>query len=302
MALGSLVQRSAIDFHLIEAIERALTTSRESPPMEGDDWVRVSSMGAVCPREEVICSLYNIHRKERLEGKVIMNFGLGDAVHWLLQNRAFPAACHIVGMWRCTWCGETYGSRATQMVVRPDRCVRCGAIAGEAPRKAGRPNLDVRGDAFLYMEEWVGNGEFKIGGSPDGQMVLGDPENFTNDDITLLEIKSTNDNNYKKYKVAPDLMHIVQAQVYLWLTGYKKAKIVYMNKNGMGTDGMKEHDLDYDEEMIEQVKSIITGVRSGIIERIVPERTLCAHNNCDRAKRCQAAEMCFSNPQEAFKP
>jgi hypothetical protein len=296
LALSTIIRRrkEGVGGSVVELINSALREDRRKHPLREDDWIRASSIGGMCPREEVLCAKHGVVREDVVEGPAGLNFEMGNAVHWLFQNRALAPTGKIIGSWRCTYCGEVYGSRATKLVPRPDLCVRCGAIADDPPRSGGRPNLDVSGQAFLYVEEWIGNEEFKIGGSPDGQMVFGDTSSYRIEDITLLEFKSTNERNYVKYKDAPDFMHVIQAQIYLWLTGYKRAKIIYLNKNGRGTDGISEHDIDFDPEVIEKVKSAIREIRDGIASGQAPPRVICATSTCPRAMACQVRHLCFA--------
>jgi hypothetical protein len=248
----------------------------------------------MCPREEILCSRHNIVREEGIDGLVGIVFAMGHAVHWMLQTRILPASCTFIGQWRCTYCGETYGSRATRMVPRPKSCIRCGAIAGEAPRSLGRPDLSVNSEAFLYVEEWAGDVDHKVGGEPDGQYLEGEyREDYTDDDLVLLELKSANDRNFAELKKSPEFTHVIQAHTYMWLTGYKRAKIIYINKNGYGPTALAEHDISYDEETIVRVQDALKDIRAGLAGGELPERTVCAIRSCPRAKRCRAADACF---------
>ncbi len=180
------------------------------------------------------------------------------------------------------------------MVPRPEFCIRCGSIAGDAPRYNGRPDLSVNANAFLYVEEWCGDIEHKVGGEPDGQYLEGDyREDYTNEDLVLLELKSANDRNYAELKKSPDFTHVIQAHTYMWLAGYRRAKIIYINKNGYGPEAMHEHDIAYDEETIVRVQDALREVRAALGEGDLPERNVCAVRKCPRAKRCKAADVCF---------
>jgi hypothetical protein len=275
-------------------ISAGLHETRVKHPLSEDDWFRASSVGTMCPREEIICAQNNIIREEGIDGLVGIVFAMGHGVHWMFQNLILPRACTLIGQWRCTYCGETYGSRATRMVPRPETCVRCGAVAGDVPRVNGRPDLDVNGGAFLYVEEWAGDPDHRVGGEPDGQFMYGEyNENYTDEDLVLIELKSANDRNYSELKKAPEFTHVIQAHTYMWLTGYKRAKIVYVNKNGYGPAAMHEHDISYDEETIGRVQDALSVIRAGIEGGDLPERTVCSVYTCPRAKRCKAADICF---------
>jgi len=287
MALVTVIRRKAkTEVSLLALISEALSEDRVKYPIRDEDWIRVSGIGSMCPREEVLCSKHNILRKESISGDKGLNFALGHAVHWMMQNKAVgPTGC-LVGRWRCTWCGEVYGGLSSNLVPMPESCIRCGAVAGDAPRPNGRPEQGSRANAFLYVEEFVGNEEWKIGGHPDGYFSVGE-------ETWLLEFKSANDRNFYKYKDSPDFVHAIQAQCYMWLTGLKKAKIVYFNKNGAKDNFIREHDLSYDTEVIERVQQAVTEIRSGISGGPTPERTVCADYSCSRAFSCKAKNKCF---------
>lgn len=286
MALVTVIRRTGqTEIKLVDLIHQALSEKRVKHPMREDDWVRVSSIGSMCPREEVLVAKHHLLREEYIGGDQGINFALGHAVHWMMQNRAVGLTGALVGSWRCTWCGETYGSRAKGLLPMPVSCIRCGAISGDAPRVHNRPD-GSRPNAFLYVEEFVGNEEFKIGGHPDGYLA-------SENDTWLLEFKSTNDNNFRKYKESPDFVHVIQAQCYLWLTGLRKAKIVYFNKNGSKDSFIREHDMNYDPEVIERVQQTIREVRAGIVGGPTPERTICFEYDCSRAINCKARDYCF---------
>jgi hypothetical protein len=291
--LSDVVRRKKeVTGSVTDLIYSALKEKRSKAPLSVGDWIRVSSIGGICPREEVLCSIHDVHRNDVIVGSTGLIFEFGNAVHWLFQNRAIASTGKIIGSWRCTYCGEVYGSRATRMVARPDFC-KCGAIAGEAPRSKGMPVLEVKAQAFLYVEEFVGNEEYKIGGRPDGQMTFGDPNNYVYDDLTLLEFKSCNESNFKKYKEAPDFMHVIQAQIYMWLTKLSKGKIIYLNKNGYGDELLKEHDIDVDKEVIDNILSAVTEIREGLLTGTIPERSVCGTPDCNRAFKCPVRKQCF---------
>lgn len=295
MALITLVKSREEQLAAVDLSTRALKERRSVPPMSEDTWIRVSSIGGMCAREEVLCSKHNIIREDIVDGYAGINFQMGNAIHWMMQNKVLAPTGKIIGSWRCTYCGEVYGSRSNKMVPRPETCLRCGAVAGDVPRVDNKPVAGVQGNAFLYVEEWLGDSELKIGGSPDGQMVYGDPNSYSADDVVMLEFKSANERNFFKYKNAPDFMHAIQTQVYLWLTGFKKAKIIYFNKNFSPSDQapFNEHDFDYDPDVIERVRAMVIQIREGVAGGRIPARTVCAARSCFRAGKCQVADICF---------
>jgi hypothetical protein len=292
--IKSIKRRADRDIKLAELIKDSYKDARKLMPLEADQWIRVSSLGMVCPREEVLCAMHSVIRNDIVDGDSGVNFEQGHAVHWMFQSRILAKAGVMIGAWRCTYCGTQYGSRSEGYIPRPARCVRCGAVAEEPGRANGRPDDSVNGNAFVYVEEWIGNAKYKIGGSPDGYMMAEYRPDYNNEDLTLLEFKSANERNFIKYKDAPDFVHVIQAQLYMWLTGCRKAKAVYFNKNERGMAGVAEHDFNYDPECIDRVIEAVQEIRTGIVNSEPPPRVVCMSADCPRAMRCHVQELCFN--------
>lgn len=295
MSFVELIKRNnEQEISLTALIKETYKEKRRRAPLTEDDWLRVSSIGAICEREEVLCSIHKVDRDETIDGDSGMNFEHGHAVHWMFQSRILPAIGVIIGGWRCTYCGTQYGSRQDGFIPRPARCYRCGAIAGERSREDGRPDMNANDNAFVFVEEWIGNEQYKIGGSPDGQMMAEFNPDYKPEDLTLLEIKSANERSFVKVKDSPDYVHVIQTQLYMWLSEYRKAKIIYFNKNDRGTIGLREYDMDYDEECVERVLATVKLIRDGISTKSAPPRIVCASSDCQRAFRCKVKNVCFS--------
>lgn len=295
MALHRLVRKQKKTSSAKELIEQAVRQNiEETPPMRPEDWLRISSIGGICPREEVLRFRFNEPKRSGIDPNLGLTFEFGHDVHWAMQNRVMAATNKIVGSWRCIWCGELYGSLKEGLLPRPARCVRCGGLPGDVDRVNNKPVPTSRSEAFVFVEEWLGNAEYMIGGSPDGYFVDGDPYNFTINDLVVLEFKSCSDTNYVKYEKAADFMHVIQCQCYMWLTGIKRAKIVYVNKGKFGMDGLAEHDVLYDPETISMVQSAIKQIRAGLSGGPIPPREACDSEKCPRANGCDVSKQCFS--------
>lgn len=295
MALHTLVKQTTKDTEDITSLIRsALERGCErKPPLTSDDWLRGSSIGKLCPRQEVLCARTGAVREDNISGDLGMVFEIGHAIHWVMQNRVLSGH-GLVGRWRCTWCGESYGSFKEGLVRRPESCIRCGAIAGDEPRIDGRPDKTVRANAFFYVEQWVGDKQHRVGGHPDGFLVGKGIEVFTMKDLILLEFKSASSRTMVGFKKAPDFMHVIQCQIYMWLTGCRRAKVVYIDKGTFGLAALAQHDLDYDTEIVERVKEAIASVWEGIAGGEIPKREMCAVQSCPRAQGCIVSDACFS--------
>lgn len=297
MALHNLVRKVKKTSSAKELIEKAMRQEAvESPIFGPDDWFRISSIGGICPREEVLRFTHSVPRKSGIEPNLGLTFEFGHSVHWVMQNRIMADTGKIVGRWRCTWCGESYGSiYGDGLSKRPDQCIRCGAVSGDAARVNNKPVKNSKSNAFLFVEEWVGNYDYKIGGSPDGYFIDGDVDNFTSNDVVILEFKSASESSFSKYEKFPDFMHVIQCQCYMWITGFKRAKIIYVNKGKFGMDGIAEHDVAFDQDTIDKVKSAISEVRSGMAGGAVPGRVACDSPRCPRANACDVSKICFQS-------
>lgn len=299
MSLSRLFKKPKKTVTIKDLIESAMRSPpQEVAPMNSDDWIRISSLGSVCPREEVLRYIHSVPNKKLIGPDLGLTFEEGHAVHWMMQNKVMPATGLFVGTWRCTWCGESYGSIKDGLVPRPDACLRCGSIAGEAVRSNNRKQLLVRDNAFLFVEEYIFNNEYMVGGSPDGYIVDGDPFNFKLEDLIIAEFKSTSSNNFDKYKLSPDFMHSIQCQFYMWLSGIKRAKIIYINKGVFGIDGIIEHDVKYDQESLDIGIMAISTIRNGLLTGEVPDRIACSNEGCKRATDCNVSKQCFSGMYE----
>lgn len=295
MALSRLLRKQKKTSSAKELIEIAMRQAiEESPPMNADDWFRISTIGAICPREEVLRHRFGVVKSSGIDPNLGLTFEFGHDIHFMMQNKVMPATGKIIGSWRCTWCGETYGSMAEGLVPRPEICIRCGGEAGEARRRNNKPIHTMRGESFVFVEEWLGNAEYMIGGSPDGYYVDGELDRYTKEDVVVLEFKSASENSFAKYVKAPDFMHVIQCQCYMWLTGFKRAKILYINKGIFGLDGLVEHDIKYDQDTVSVVQKALKEIRDGLNGGPVPPRELCDSPGCPRANSCVVSKQCFS--------
>ena len=105
---------------------------RQKPPLKKGDYVRVSSLSMLCPREEVIVSLEKVVRKDDIEAGLNLIFAHGHALHWAFQNHVLPGTGVLRGKWVCLGCSEVYGQEDENKpilewaVPRPDECDQCG--------------------------------------------------------------------------------------------------------------------------------------------------------------------------------
>ena len=275
MAIDDILTKLPTNANLMDAIALAATETRVTPPIADGDVLRASGFAFMCPREEVLAGLYEVTRKETIGADLGLIFATGHGIHWMIQNLLLAKSSILLGQWSCLGCGWKHGSKPKGGVSglglkpHPGMCETCGK------------------EAFIYEELYFKNSVYRIGGHPDGFLVL---PNLPG--IGILEIKSISPRGAWEVKTMPKMEHIVQVQIYMWLTGAQWCKILYMNKGDMGQRAYIEHHVARDESTIEIAKETLLGIFNGLKGGPVPE-PICATHDCPRAKKCKLVKECF---------
>ena len=287
MALAKLVSKQKGRRFLKNLIAEELAEERDVQPLSPHECneecaeecrvhtVRASSMYRICAREEVLAGLLEVVRKDKVDGNLAMIFQHGHALHHQLQNEILPRLQVIVGQWRCQWCMKLHGGlkkgvpKELTLKPRPKRCRRCKKsdfVYNELSFYDEELRLSGHNDAFLKQPGYpgLGVGEFKSIGVRGG-----------------LEIRK-----------APNVGHVIQAQVYMMLSGCRWAKILYWQKSETGINALVEHTVEYDEGTVRVIRDMIRSIWKGLRDRDLPER-ICATDDCKRAKGCALKQACF---------
>ncbi len=299
MSLGTLAAETMSPATLKGMITKMFKEERLVPPLrlEDDAYVRASGMAYLCPREEVICNILNVEtRKSKFPADSMLTLTHGTALHWALQNKILPELGVLLGQWSCIGCGTVYGvSNGSQalsefLIKRPDSCTKPGCDSKE----------------FQYCELHFKDETYRIGGHPDGFLSIpGMPG------LGLLEAKSASSENAYKAETSPFMEHIVQINIYMWLTRLNWAKFLYWDKGGRGVSALIEHTVYRDDELINEIKKTLKSIWDGIETKTLPDKftglctdhrctcakghSLCGDRKCTRAKKCQVADICFAN-------
>lgn len=276
MALGDVVTAASSAQGSLKALIRASLREENDIPFHTDkSYLRVSALANMCPREEVIAASRLIVRKDVIDADLKLIFAHGTGLHHVLQNEVLAETGALLGVWKCVDCAAQYGKLEGDIAVsqtlvrRPAKCKKC------------------KSEEFFYREQHFINEEYRIGGHPDGFLVLqGYPG------LGIVECKSISSRRVWEVKHTPDMGHVVQAQAYMWLSGLKWAKILYWEKGGFGATALTEHTVERDEEAIASIKSMIRSIWQGIEGGILPER-ICENATCPRAKKCPLVSTCF---------
>jgi hypothetical protein len=264
---------------LKDLIELKFRESRATPPLGPDSSIRASGFASLCPREEVLAALHNIFREESFEADLLLVFAVGTGLHRMLQDEILPKIGAMVGEWVCLECSKHYGGMQgepgfdlSKMVPKPDKCTKrkCGSVE------------------FRYQEQFFRDEQFRITGHPDGFINVPGREG-----TGVLEAKSISTRGAMEIRRIPKWEHVIQAQIYMWMTGLPWACLLYWDKGTFGMNGLVEHFVDRDEDTIVAIKEGLKSIWEGIENNSLPPR-ICANNTCERASGCPAKVPCFA--------
>lgn len=285
MAFGKVVRAAKAPSPLIDLIRERFKSEEPQPPLTPNSYLRCSSLSSICPREEVLCVTNNVMRSQVVSVDLNLVFSLGTALHGILQNKILPSLGDaLYGQWKCLACGLVTGGGTAggktlleTIIPRPTACA-CG------------------GREFLYEEASLVSEQYRLTGHPDGFLKFPQYQGFG-----ILEAKSISERGAWEVKKTPKMDHVIQAQMYMWFTGTQWAQILYWDKGTYGINGLIEHHIERDDEVLADILSSIDGLWSSIKkfkatgEKVLPER-ICAVQACPRAEVCAVAKQCFSEP------
>lgn len=265
--------RSMIAKHFVESRKLKYVSK------ERDSYFRASGLGYICNREEVLCNLLKVDdRKQKHTVDSMLTFAHGHGLHYAIQNKVLPATDTLIGTWICLECGNIFG--------KPESGKELGEMLAPQPKYCNKCD----GNDFYFKELYFKDDVYRIGGHPDGFLKIPGM-----DGVGLLEVKSVHRFNAAKAQEAPFEEHIVQAHVYMWLARVTWAKFIYWNKEGAGLSALIEHTIYRDDNLINNIKTVLESIWKGIDTQTLPKRVLCSDQGCSRASRCLVSAECFGN-------
>lgn len=268
---------------LKQILRDRLTTQRTTPPLTADGWLRASRLADMCPRAEALCARLRLVRTETIEAPLALTFAHGHGLHWALQHHILPEVGVLVGQWRCLRCARLHGGvdptgqtpAIEQHLRRPAACAGCGQTESRD---------------WQYVEQQLTNEEYRIGGHPDGFLVVPGMPGYG-----ILEAKSAGAKTIEDVKSMPRMEHVIQCHVYMWFTGFQWAKILYWDKAGQGLGALYEHTVERDPETIELIQRAIRLLWAGVRGDVLPPR-ICTSPEAGPARKCGACGPCFAEP------
>lgn len=296
---------------------------RQKQPLQPGDLIRISSLGKLCPREEVLASKHDIIRIDKPDPSLAITFDIGDMFHDLYRGLYYGPMGEWRGAWECKRCGwdtdkaglshppekGQYKVKPPKLAAMPSKCPACGA---RSPRRCPRCGewfattclgcgyaesaLEAEYDYRLIgFKEWhVEDPEVGIKGHPDGWGVRGGTK------TRLVDIKSISPNGFKRMSRTPLEGHAEQVWGYQHCCGHTDlcGTVLYANKSPWGdhTEFVREIKVkSFDKKTFDQVvRRPVEEVRNGLSGGPLPER-FCVSQDCARANECQIADVCFGS-------
>lgn len=222
------------------------------PPPTLDTYWRASSIGSLCPVEEVYCALKGLTRYEQNTMDADFRMKNGTFLHeWLI-----PYIDHLVGTWTCRACGDVRTKWSPT-------CPKCKSYEA------------------VYQTPKLQNDTEHISGTPDGIGAIGGEGEVVEIKTTRTSIKKFTDGDlFAKY--------VVQCNVYMWLAGVSRARMFVFNPARLADN--EEFILLRDDELVEAQLAKVRAIRTGIETKTVPydlRDPVCTELSCVVRGDCQ---------------
>jgi hypothetical protein len=246
---------------------------------KGKTVFRASGISYLCQREEVLCSVDNVTRIETTPVRMRLIMDTGTWVHRQLQSY-FADKGILYGHWRCIDCGKWYGEKAPKGVDIREAPIHPELFVQKPQNcECGSRNID-------YIEPEFINREFLVIGHADGLIGFG-----SDGPTELLEIKTINEDGFMKVANGKPLpAHVVQVNIYMWLTGLRRTRLLYYEKNKSYTSEIL---IDYDPKKIEVYQALLKQIIDGVKSGNAPLAGACSDPNDSRARKCAVRKKCF---------
>ena len=127
---------------------------------------------------------------------------------------------------------------------------------------------------------------------------------WPDDEPEILEIKTINERGFGYVDPImggrPKVEHVAQVQAYMWLSGLKRARILYIKKDlSVGPDKvMCEHVVERDESIIDGIKAMLVEcarVVDGELDSIPDRLPECKSKTSTKARWCAGKNPCFQS-------
>jgi hypothetical protein len=247
---------------------------------------RASSLQDACMRMHVLGVKYEKTRTEWGDFQSKLMFGIGNSLHYWIQNTGDVLGNNRLGWWHCLACGKDRPN------FGPPPTIKC-------------PHCNARPEASIYREHHVDPfGDYPVSGSPD-MFIQAKKALFR-----VLELKSMNGEDFEKLK-APLAPHEWQVRTYSWKCSKDKklpvkidssaGYVLYISKKNFKNQfPMKLFIVHEDKSVLKIIKEKVALYRDGIehFPEKIPSRAIACGKSgltCYQAKQCPVLKECFDH-------
>ena len=264
-----------------------LHATKEFKPIKAP---RASSLYKACMRKHVIGTVLKLSEPDYAGGvRSKLIYGIGNSVHYWLQNSPDVFGNARVGWWKCQACGTVryFG------LPRNTACKKCGA----------------KPEATIYYEHGISlTKPYIMTGHPDMffKIVPTDAQAV----IRGAELKTMEGEAFDSL-VAPLIEHVWQSQTYMWACAYDKKLpvkvdknvwlIFYITKRGRAKEfPLKCFPIVRDTLLIKRITDKLDSYQKGLVnypKNLPAPAVTCSRKNftCWEAKSCVALDECRRN-------
>lgn len=219
--------------------------------------LHLSSLYELCTRQRVLAVERGTPIRDVLRAPLRVRFDVGNAVHDLMREEYLGPMGGLYGDWR-------HGCGATAMGRLPLRCASCGG-----------------GGGWCYLER-------EIEKTIAGVTVVGHLDGMIESDafgIGTLQIKSMESAVFR-HKRLPLPAHVWTEKAYLWLTGLRWGRILYVSTGLEEKTAVRDYVVRYDVRVAAQIERILAEIAAG-------GQRACRGPGDARALACPVRWECF---------
>ena len=242
---------------------------------------RASSLHSCCIRMHVIGAKLEKEKISSANVSMRLTYGMGNALHWWIQNTPDVFGNKRRGWWRCMACNTVlyFGAPPKK------NCTKCGA----------------RPEAITYHEHWMRlRRPFHVSGHPD--MFL-----LKNKFYRVVEAKSMNEKDFGKL-VAPLVDHEWQVMTYMWGLSHDKkfpvpidhtvGYVAYIiKKHVVKSFPIKMYPVQYSIPVVKRITAKLQSYETGMKtypKQLPPLDPVCERNemDCYKVRGCAVGPEC----------
>jgi len=209
--------------------------------------------------------------KKSITAKFMRICDAGHAFHHRMQ-KSFAEMNIIYGYWKCTMCGNIMGKEEPLGIKIPKKCSKC--------------NIEPEDPSFLFEYNEIilrSEDEYNFKGNCDG--VVEDENN----EKYIVDFKTINNNQYG-FLSRPNYKYTIQVNIYMWLSGIKKAIIYYENKD---SHDQREFLIPYNEVVINEIKDKSVKLKKLLENKSIPKREESFVIDKKPCSYCCFSEVCY---------